>query len=277
MLLIILLCLYVIGNVFSFWFRSLKEKISYFAPISAAGFLLLAFWDLITAKLNLLHFLYFPNPDTVFNVFVTSWQRLAYNVFFSLRLWFVGVIIGLIIGFAAGVAMGWNRRWSFWLTPLQRIIGSIPPTAWIPIALLVSPTTFWASVILVALAVIFPVSVMTGSGVANVNNRYFEVARTLGAGKKYLIFRVAIPAALPSIVLGLFWAFCSSFLILVVAETIGVKAGIGFYIVLQERFGVYQQMWASLMVVSLMFWGLITLLMVVKNRLLVWQKGLIKW
>ena len=54
------------------------------------------------------------------------------------------------------------------------------------------------------MAVWFPVTMLTSSGIANVPVSYLDVARTLGAGRRYLIFRVAIPAAMPSIFLGLF-------------------------------------------------------------------------
>ena len=64
---------------------------------------------------------------------------------------------------------------------------------------------------------------LTASGISNTRASYLDVARTLGAGRAYLIFRVAIPAAMPSIFIGLFMGLGASFLTLVVAETVGVK------------------------------------------------------
>jgi NitT/TauT family transport system permease protein len=63
--------------------------------------------------------------------------------------------------------------------------------------------------------------VLTWSGVASVNNAYYDVARTLGAKPSFLIFKVAIPAALPHVFVGLFMGLGSSFAVLVVAEMIG--------------------------------------------------------
>ena len=81
---------------------------------------------------------------------------------------------------------------------------------------------------LIALATGFPVTVLTWSGVASVNAAYYDVARTLGASQQFLILRVAIPAAMPSVFVGLFMGLGGSFAVLVVAEMMGVKSGLGW-------------------------------------------------
>ena len=87
------------------------------------------------------------------------------------------------------------------------------------------------AVALIALAVWFPVTMLTLlRRLPTSARRYLDVARTLGAGRAYLIFRVAIPAALPNIFVGLFMGLGASFLTLIVAETVGVQAGLGWYI-----------------------------------------------
>src|SRR4029077_6383385 len=117
-----------------------------------------------------------------------------------------------------------------WGMPLLKVVGPIPATAWIPIAMVVSPSAIMSSAGLIALAVWFPVTMLTASGLSNTRASYLDVARTLGGGRAYLIFHVAIPAAMPSIFLGLFMGLGASFLTLVVAETVGVKSGLGWYL-----------------------------------------------
>ena len=139
------------------------------------------------------------------------------------------------------------------------------------------PTSFVASIFLIVLAVWFPVTVMTSNGIANVPNAYFEVARTLGAGRRYLIFKVAVPAAIPMIFIGLFMGIGMSFITLVVSEMLGVKAGLGWYINWTQGWGEYGKVWGALVVIALVFSSLISLLFKLKDRILIWQKGLIKW
>jgi NitT/TauT family transport system permease protein len=88
---------------------------------------------------------------------------------------------------------------------------------------------------------------------------------------------VGIPAAMPLIFNGLFSGACSSFLTLMTAEMIGVKNGIGWYINWQREMLSYANVYAGLIVVAISFYSLITLFFKVRDRILVWQKGMIKW
>src|SRR5439155_25555855 len=83
----------------------------------------------------------------------------------------------------------------YWGMPVLQGVGPIPATAYIPLALVLFTDAFLSGAALIALAVWFPVTMLTASGIANVPVSYLDVARTLGAGRGYLIFRVAIPAA----------------------------------------------------------------------------------
>ena len=70
------------------------------------------------------------------------------------------------------------------------MLGPIPSTAWIPIVLIAFPSAVSASAFLIALAVWFPTTVLTSSGIASIPNSYFEVSSTLGAGSLYRIVMV---------------------------------------------------------------------------------------
>jgi NitT/TauT family transport system permease protein len=153
----------------------------------------------------------------------------------------------------------------------------LPATAWLPFAFFTFPSSWSASTFLIALATGFPVTVLTWSGVASVSNSYYDVARTLGAKPAFLVLKVAIPAALPHVFVGLFMGLGSSFAVLVVAEMIGVKAGLGWYLQWAQGWAAYSNMYAALIVMSLLCSGAITLLFGIRDRLLIWQKGVVKW
>ena len=121
------------------------------------------------------------------------------------------------------------------------------------------------------------VLLLTWSGVAGVNAAYYDVARTLGASRWFLVFKVAIPAALPHVFVGLVMGLRASFAVLATAELMGVKAGLGFYLQWAQGWAAYSNMYAALIVMSLLCSGAITLLFKTRDRLLVWQKGVVKW
>nr|MBA3652464.1 ABC transporter permease subunit [Chthoniobacterales bacterium] len=184
---------------------------------------------------------------------------------------------GVVIALVTGVTIGWFPHARYWGMPLLKIVGPIPATAWIPLAMVVSPSAVCSATGLVALAVWFPVTMLTASGISNTRASYLDVARTLGAGRAYLIFRVAIPAALPNIFIGLFMGLGTSFLTLVVAETVGVKSGLGWYVSWAQGWAEYGKVYGALVIMAAFFSTIMTLLFKVRDRVLVWQKGMIKW
>ena len=160
---------------------------------------------------------------------------------------------------------------------MTKVIGPIPTTAWIPLALSTFPTTHSANVFLIAFAVWFPVTLMTSSGIQSVNNVNFEVSRTLGASTIYQIIHVAIPAAMPSIFLGVFYGTVSSFATLMAVEMNGNSSGIGWYINWQKSVMMYDGVYAGLIIIAAICSLSLTLLFKIRDKVLVWQKGVIKW
>ena len=82
---------------------------------------------------------------------------------------------------------------------------------------------------------------------------------------------------MPNMFLGLFNGICSSFVTLVTAEMIGAKYGIGWYINWQKEMLSYANVYAGLIVIAVVFSILTTLLFKVRDKVLLWQKGVIKW
>jgi NitT/TauT family transport system permease protein len=247
------------------------------APWLAVLALFVTAWEIISAKIGMLPQPFFPPPQAILEVLTDDWARLGDSVLASLRLLAGGYCIGAAVGFAAGVAIGWSRAFGYWIHPILRFIGPLPATAWLPLAFFVFPSSFSASTFLIALATGFPVTVLTWSGVAGVNSAYYDIARTLGASRAFLIFKVAIPAAMPHVFVGLFMGLGNSFAVLVVAEMLGVKSGLGWYLQWSQGWAAYANMYGALIVMALICSGLITLLFRVRDRLLSWQKGLVKW
>ncbi|MCU1783969.1 ABC transporter permease subunit [Pseudomonas sp. 13B_2.1_Bac1] len=238
---------------------------------------LLGLWELLTAKLALLPVPFFAPPQALLAVYLEDYARLADSLLRSAVLLGSGVALGAATGFVAGVAIGWSTRIGYWLHPVLRILGPVPSTALLPLCFFLFPSSWSASVFLIALATWFPVTVLTWSGVASVDKAYYDVARTLGAKQGFLIFKVAIPAALPHVFVGLFMGLGASFSTLVVAEMMGVKSGIGWYLQWAQGWAAYANMYAALLIMALACSGLITGLFLVRDRLLAWQKGTMKW
>ncbi|HEX8078115.1 MAG TPA: ABC transporter permease subunit [Chthoniobacterales bacterium] len=256
---------------------ALRQWMRQMGPIFAAALLALAIWEAITSGFRWLPLPYFPSPAGVFQSLINDRALLFDSTWHSLILLLSGYALGVVTGLISGICIGWSTPVRYWGMPILKVVGPIPATAWIPLAMVVSPSAIFSAAALIALAVWFPVTMLTASGISNTRASYLDVARTLGAQRGYLIFRVAIPAALPSIFIGLFMGLGASFLTLVVAETVGVKSGLGWYVSWAQGWAEYGKVFAALVIMAAFFSTIMTLLFNVRDRVLVWQKGVIKW
>lgn len=237
----------------------------------------LSLWEIVTAKLMWLPRPFFAPPQALLEVYIEDWPKLLDSLLHSMALLTCGYVLGVTSGFVTGVAIGWSRAVGYWVHPLLRLIGPLPATAWLPLMFFIMPSSWCAAVCLIALASGFPVAILTWSGVSSVDRSYYDISRTLGADQRFLVLKVAIPAALPHVFVGLFMGLGASFTVLIVAEMMGVKAGLGWYLQWAQGWAAYSNMYAALLVMALVFSTLITLLFRLRNRFLAWQKGLVQW
>lgn len=271
------LAITVVLGIIALVSEKLREKYSYRGAFIGGTFIFLTILNLITAKWLLLPQLYFPSIARIFNVFFEDSKLILTCIESSLLLLVKGIFIGFIAGLSCGIAVGWSKRANYWIYPLIRILGPIPSSTWTPLALVVFPSAQGAAVFLIAFGVWFQITILTASGIQSVKKAYFEVASTLGANDFQNLFKIAVPAASPSIFLGFFNATCSSFVALMAAEMIGCKSGLGWYVNWQKTMLSYPNVYAGLIVVAVFCYLLVTLQFKVRDRLLSWQEGVVKW
>ncbi|MEN6437600.1 MAG: ABC transporter permease subunit [Syntrophobacter sp.] len=255
------------------WRRGFRSM----APLATVTILIPAALDLITLKFALLPLPYFPGPDLILKSLWFDRGLLAECVLHSMFLLLSGYFVGIFTGLVTGILIGWYTACRYWMMPVLKTLGPVPATVWIPLSLVLFPTTWLSGVFLIALAVWFPVTVMTSTGISNVRIAHLEVARTMGASRRYLVFHVALPSALPDIFIGLFMGLCAAFLTLVVAEMMGVKAGLGWYVNWAQNWTEYSKVFAAIIIITFFFSGIMTLLFKIRDKVLFWMKGVIKW
>ena len=275
--------LYIVGAIavvwylISFFYKKAADKLEEKGPLLAGGILLLNIINIVCSKFALLPVLFFPSLDRVLGVFVNDRVLMLECIISSGKLLLIGFTVGAVLGFFTGILVGFNKKIAYWINPFTKIIGPIPATSWSPLVLSLFSTSYPAAVFMIALSVWFPITVMTSSGIQNVAQTNFEVADTLGAGKFYKVFKVGVPAALPSVFLGFFYATTGSFVTLVTAEMFGCKSGIGWYLNWQKSMMLYANVYAGLILLAVLCNLIIKLLFKLRDKALGWQKGVIKW
>jgi NitT/TauT family transport system permease protein len=234
-------------------------------------------WEIATAKTDVLETPYFAAPQEILDHLWRDRRILAESLGNSLQLLALGFVLGLVAGLATGVVIGWWQQANYWVHPILMFLGPVPTLAWVPVIFALFPTAYSGAVFLIAVSVWFPITVLTRAGIVSVPRSYYDVTQTLGAKSWFLVLRVGLPAALPSIFTGAFMALGSSFVSLTVAENFGVNSGLGWYLNWQKGWGDFPALYAGIAVLVAVCGVLLTLLFRLRGWVLRWEKELTRW
>jgi ABC-type nitrate/sulfonate/bicarbonate transport system permease component len=160
--------------------------------------------------------------------------ELAQHIGWSLWRIVAGFALGALAGVGLGVASGWYAGLSRLVRPIVDLLRPIPPLAWIPIAIVWFGLGEPSKVFVIFLGAFFPIFTNAWRGMVSVPPVLLAAARTMDIDGPALLYKVALPAALPDISTGLRVGFGLSFGILVAAELIAADRGMG-YLVMQSR------------------------------------------
>lgn len=253
--------------------KTLHEKVLYKAPLFSALFLFLTAYDYLTIKTGILTQPFVPCMNFIINAFASQYMTLIDCTLNTLKLLFIGYFIGVSLGLVTGITCGYSKKVRYWVNPIIKFLGPIPTSTWIPVIMVISTSLFAGAVFIIALGSWFAVTVASLTGISNVDKDYFEAAKTLGANKRQLVFRVAIPHAMPSILQGCTQAMSSSCVALMIAEMLGVKSGLGWYMTWQTGWASYDKVFAALFVICFIFTMVTKVLDRIKRHVLRWQNG----
>ncbi len=197
--------------------------------------IVLAVWWLAAAQ-SWVSPILLPAPGTVWDAAVdlVVSGKLQENLAVSLVRALTGLGIGIAVGAALALFTGLSKAGEVLIDSNVQMIRSMPILALQPLVIVWFGIGEPTKVLLVALAVTFPVYINTHAAIRAVDSRFVELATTRGLGRLALIRRVVLPGALPGFLTGLRFATSISWLVLVVAEQINATAGIG-YLMTQAR------------------------------------------
>lgn len=194
----------------------------------------LLFWQLAAnarLDLGLFTFTYVPTPAAVLDA---AWQlahssKLLLHLASSLSRVLAGYLAAALLGVLLGLVIGRSKWAEDSLLPPLEVLRPIPAVAWIPLAILMFPSSELSMVFITFTGALFPVLLNTVHGVEAVDPRLIASARSLGAGRLAILREVILPGAAPSIVTGLAIGMGTSWFCLVTAEMISGQFGIGYY------------------------------------------------
>lgn len=170
-----------------------------------------------------------PAPSSVA---LTLWQlaqgELWRHVAASLARVAAGFFIGSALALLIGTWVGLSRRAEAYLEPTFQALRAIPSLAWVPLLLLWLGIDEAPKIVLIALGAFFPVYLSLVAGVRNVDRKWVELGQLYHLSSFSLVRRILLPAALPSLFIGLRGALSLSWMFLVAAELIAATRGLGY-------------------------------------------------
>jgi NitT/TauT family transport system permease protein len=141
---------------------------------------------------------------------------------------FSGFILALIIGVPQGLAWGVSRTLKSASFPVFEIFRPIPPLAFLPAAIYLMPTAELSIIFVIFLGAYFTIVINTINGVYNVDKSLQRAALSLGARRSDIFWKIVFPGTLPSIITGATVGMGITWMVLVAAEMIAGRSGIGF-------------------------------------------------
>ena len=182
-----------------------------------------------------------PYSGTLFDAIAASSYRVL-----------AGYSLAAALGVLIGVPTGFFKLFGRLLDPLIHLLRPIPVTAWVPLSLVFFGFGFKGAVFLVALGAFFPIVVNTIEGVRGASRMLVKVGSMLGANKFELLWHFILPASLPSVFVGLRIGIGLAWVLVIVAELLSVKSGIGYTLLDAYSFNRYDVVIAAMIMLGVM-------------------------
>ena len=231
-------------------------------PLIVLGLVIAAWWAVVHATESAI----FPTPWQVVTGALelvedgTLWEHIGASLF---RVG-VGFGLALLVAVPLGLWMGWVGGAYRTFNPIFQMLRPISPIAWIPIAILWFGVGDVSPIFLIFISSVFPMIVQTTSGVHTIERRYLRAAANFGVSRAVLFRQVVIPAVLPEIIVGMRIGIGVGWLVVVAAEMIALRSGLGYLIMDSRNAGNRY----DLVIASMIIIGLIGLLLDSSTRLL---------
>ena len=235
--------------------------------------LLAVLWE-GSARLGLVSALALPPLTEV----VTSWAALFRegdlwsNAAASLYRGGVGLLLAVAFGGTLGVLMAWWRPVDALLSPLVEVFYPLPKSALIPVTALWLGFGDGSKILLIFLGCMLPVTLGAFNGARSTDQVLVWSARSMGASRLRTLWDIVLPSALPELLNGVRTALALAFVLLVSAELIVARSGLGYLIGFLGAGGTYDAMFAVVLTVAILGFVADRIYQRIVDRVLRWRE-----
>ncbi|GGK34202.1 ABC transporter permease [Nocardia camponoti] len=234
--------------------------------------LLLSAWE-IAPRVGIVDEVFLPPFSTVIGALaeLVANGQLAEHVSASLTRSLTGFSIALALAIPIGIAIAWYKPVSDFLNPVLELFRNTAALALLPVFVLILGIGETSKIALIGYATFFPILLNTITGVRTVDPLLVKSAVSLGFSPLQLFQKVILPAAIPQIFTGIRMAAAGSILVLIAAEMVGARAGLGYLITAAQQNFQIPQMYAGIVAISLIGLSFNFALVALERRLSRWR------
>jgi NitT/TauT family transport system permease protein len=182
-----------------------------------------------------------------------------------------GFLISVALIVPLGLAIGWYGRLGDLLNQMIEVCRNTAPLALLPVFILLLGIGELSKITMVIYSCAWPLLLNTVAGVKQVDPLLVKSARTMGATPGQLFRKVILPAALPTIFVGIRLASASAMLVLVASEMVGAKAGLGYLIIYSQYSFLIPQMYFGILAITVIGLTFNALLEALERYLMRWK------
>jgi ABC-type nitrate/sulfonate/bicarbonate transport system permease component len=235
---------------------------------------LIVTWQVLTSITDSPFFPTFAEAaDRLWNNWLTNPAVLGGHLVPSLTRLMTGWLAAVALGITVGTLMGLSNRLHDYLDPIAQFLRAIPPPALLPLFIVLLGIGDGMKVTMILFGVIWPIILNTIDGVRSVDSLHLDTARVFGLGRTDVLFKVILPSAGPKIFAGLRVSLSIAVILMVISEMVATINGIGFTLVQAQRNFRTLDVWAGILMLGLIGYGLNAILTLAERRVLRWQRG----
>jgi NitT/TauT family transport system permease protein len=183
---------------------------------------------------------------------------------------FAGLIIAASLAISLGVAIRYFTLFEKLTLPTVTLLAPVSPIAWLPVAIFLFGIGNKPAIFMVVIALLFHMVLATIAQIDHVNRNFINVARTMGATKRQIYFRVIIPAILPQLFVALRFNLFGAWMVVVVAEATGVGYGLGQVIMLGRNTFNPSLVFFTIILIGVLGYSFDWLMGLVQKKILYW-------
>ncbi|MFF2910961.1 ABC transporter permease [Paenibacillus sp. NPDC057934] len=213
-----------------------------------------------------------PSPLAVYQAMGELGGRdLALNVGYSLMRIFAGVLLALLIGLMIGLLMGRSATWNKLLDPVVYLTYPVPKIALLPVVMLFFGLGETSKILMIMLILLFQIIISVRDGVKSIPDNTYDVLTSLGAGSAQKFWNVTLPGALSVILSTIRISLGTAISVLFFTEIYGTDHGMGFFIMDAWLRLDYPEMYAGIMLFSLVGFVLFLLVDLLDYKFMKWR------